>query len=278
MIDPPCTVMVNRILPEMKKRAAKILKEKGWKQERIAEKMGVSQPMVSRYLRNGEERFSAGIEEFIGGISGKLANMLESGEEDSEIIGEICGECFVLREKGELCGLHPVRECRVCMNLRGNAVTRERSEIVRDVELAAKMLGNINPMLIPEVRVNVARARDGAISKSEIVAIPGRLVEINGGLRALTAPEFGASSHLSLTLLDAMRVDGEIKAVVNILYFREMENVMERLEFKVSERMKKGTDVLIDRGGFGREPCAYVFGSSAKDAAEKVIRISEALS
>ncbi len=282
MIDPPCTVMVNRILPELKKRTAKLLNEAGWKQVEIAEKMGVTQPMVSRYLRRENEEFEPPIEAFIGNLSERTASIIKEGGDDRELMGTICGSCFSMREKGILCEMHPVDKCRVCMNIRSQRQAVERREVLEDILSAISILeSHLSEKIIPEVRINIASALGGAESSSEVAAVPGRLAEIRGEIRALTDPEFGVSRHLSQLLLSAMRIRKEVRSVVNVLFNKYVESALNNLKIDFTgfdgEKIPESwnTMCLVDRGAYGREPCLYVFGGSAAESAKTVKMISD---
>ena len=43
------------------------------------------------------------------------------------------------------------------------------------------------------------------------------------------------------------------------------------------KKIKKNVDILLHKGDFGIEPCAYVLGKDAVDVIYKVIKISEEL-
>ncbi len=282
MIDASCTVMVERILPEIRKRSAKALKDEGWKQTEIADAVGVTQAMVSRYLFMESEHFDPHIDAEISATVEKLVKLIKGGAGDAEMVSVLCEGCFSIREKGLLCPLHPVENCRVCMNIRSQRQAVERREILDDVIEAVRILeGHLSERIIPEVRINIASALPGAKNPSEVAAIPGRLVEIKGKVMALTGPEFGVSRHLSGILLSAMDMREDIRAAVNILFNEDVEKVLKNLGIEFAEF--DGENIpggwcalcLADRGAYGREPCLYVFGESAVKAAEIVKKISK---
>ncbi len=282
MMNPPCTVMVEKVLPELRKRVAIVLKERGWPQKRIAEAVGVSQPMVSRYLSSEREILHPSLEEDMSRAVDEIVNLMLSGAKEAEIIGALCEFCMEIREKGLLCTIHPVESCRVCMNLRSSPRASERRKLMEEFRGALKMIeGRIPEKIVPEVRINMAAALSGAKSREEVIAIPGRLVEINGELRALTEPEFGASRHLSSVLLNAMKVRKDIRAVVNIAFNEEVGRALKKLGIGFDEF--NGEDVpenwksscLLDPGGYGREPCLYIFGDSPESVATLLRKIAD---
>ena len=273
--------MVNRLFPEARKRTARELRSGGWKQREIAHALGVTQAMVSRYLSSEVEEFSPEMEKGLAGMVGEMVDMIKGKRSDAEIISAICGNCFSVRENGSLCSLHPVKNCRVCMNLRSQGTVGKRKEVLDDVRTAVKVLeGRLSPEIVPEVRINIASALPDAGGSAGVVAIPGRLVEIRGEIKALTEPEFGASQHLSLILLKAMKLRPNVRGVVNILFSKRVEKVLDGMKLPFTEfdgeNIPQGWNdlFLAYRGGYGREPCLYVFGESAEEAAETVRRIS----
>jgi len=264
---PPCVEMTEKVLPEVRRRTARILKDKGLGQNEIAAGLQVTQAMVSKYMNASPRSFGQEIDRAVQAMAEELAEGILAGRSRAELTEAFCRACFRMRESGAFCSLHTIEDCRLCMNIRGIEEAGDRADAIRDVQAAVRMIERIHPDMIPEVRVNIARAVEGAQGINDVVAIPGRMVEIKGRLMALTRPEFGASRHLSETLLDVMKEREGTRAVINILFSDEIERAMERTGVE--------EDVIIDRGAFGREPCAYVLGRSATDAAAKVMRISE---
>jgi len=282
MIEPPCTTMVNRIFPEVRKRAALNLRREGWKQNDIAKSLGVTQAMVSRYLSAEIEEFPADIEKALQGMADEISDMLINKRSDPEIIATICRNCFAMREKGSMCQLHPVDNCRVCMNIRSQGPVGKRKEVLDDVRAAVKILeGPLSPHVVPEVRINIASALPDADGSAGVVAIPGRLLEIRGEIKALTEPEFGASQHLSAILLAAKRKQPDIKGVVNILFSAVVEKALRALKIPFTEfdgeNIPEGWkgECLAYRGAYGREPCLYIFGNTAVEAARIARKISD---
>jgi len=282
MEEPPCTVMVNRIFPEARKRAAQMLGQSGWKQKDIANALGVTQAMVSRYLSSEKKTPPPELEAALQRMTGEMVGMIESKKSDAEIISATCGICFSVRESGSICSIHPVDNCRVCMNIRSQGPVGKRKEVLDDVRAAVKILeGKLSPHVVPEVRINIASALPDAQRPAEVVAIPGRLLEIKGEIKALTEPEFGASQHLSAILLAAKRKQPDISGVVNILFNEVVEKALTSMNIPFTEFNGKNIpdgwngECLAYRGAYGREPCLYIFGNTALKAAEISRKISD---
>jgi len=282
MKEPPCTVMVNRIFPEARRRTAQMLGQSGWKQKDIANALGVTQAMVSRYLSSERDNLPPELEAALQRMTGEMVGMIESKKSDAEIISAICGICFSVRESGSICSIHPVDNCRVCMNIRSQGPVGKRKEVLDDVRAAVKILeGPLSPRVVPEVRINIASALPDADGAAGVVAIPGRLLEIRGEIKALTEPEFGASQHLSAILLAAKRKQPHIKGVVNILFSAVVEKALTTMNIPFTEFDGKNIpdgwmgECLAYRGAYGIEPCLYIFGNTAAEAAGTTRKISD---
>ncbi len=54
-MKPPCLYMVNEVIPNLRKRISKKLSQEGYTQKQIAESLGITQAMVSKYLKTDLE-------------------------------------------------------------------------------------------------------------------------------------------------------------------------------------------------------------------------------
>jgi predicted fused transcriptional regulator/phosphomethylpyrimidine kinase len=133
--------------------------------------------------------------------------------------------------------------------------------------------------------MNIAQAAREASTKMDVASIPGRISFVRGRPRVTFLPEFGASSHLSRILLAIMETESGIRAVANIKLDPDVEAAMGRTGLKVVTydrgggelfefaKGAGGSDVILDHGDFGIEPCTYVLGHNAVDVVKKVIEI-----
>jgi len=183
----------------------------------------------------------------------------------------------------------------------------EKWSVVKNVRQAIRLL-EAEPKvsrLIPEVASNLVMALSYARSPSEVVGIPGRIVKVLGGVKAVMEPAYGASRHVARTVLTAMRFDPEVRAGMNIKMDERILETCIRLGFKVSGydrrleppevKAKEGLstswgaeqaikaaggavpDVIYHRGDWGKEPMITVLGRDAIDVVHKVLKIVEAL-
>ncbi len=101
---PPCETIVKYILPMIRAFLAKELIESGLTQEEAAQKLGLTQSAISRYIKeqrgitdySKDEELISSIENFIkkegGGSKEKLSGIAQN----------ICEFCMSLRDKPEL--------------------------------------------------------------------------------------------------------------------------------------------------------------------------------
>ncbi len=264
---PPCLIFSENLLPELRIRVAHQLRSAGFTQSDIAHAFHVSQAMVSKYLSKIVEP-----SEELDEVATEIARMFSQKRDEKDILLYVCQTCFRWREGGITCVLHNLSNCTVCFNLRSPEIMDRKQKIIQNVKEALALLESSPSVvdLMPEVRMNIAMALDGASNPMEVAAVPGRLIPLHRRVTAVSDPEFGASHHLASILITTGN-----RAVINIKYSEELLSRFEMLSFSFTISPEERRDILIDEGGFGIEPCAYIFGKDAVDAALKVLRIAE---
>src|SRR5512137_1070389 len=159
---PPCIVVVEEILPEVRRRLACELYGSGASQESISSTLGVSQAMVSRYLKDRTEpplTVSGFVERMVRPLSA-YAQQGAGGDEMTRMFCTLCGHLIASgaidpRYSERFPGSEPPR----CHS--GNTVD-ERGEVIAELSAAARYLGRSPvPELIPAVKVNLARCIEG---------------------------------------------------------------------------------------------------------------------
>jgi hydroxymethylpyrimidine/phosphomethylpyrimidine kinase len=186
------------------------------------------------------------------------------------------------------------------------------AERYRAIELVEKALKIIDERakdiakLIPEVQSNLAYALPPYLAKgiSDVIAIPGRIVNYMGRAKASGPPRPGASSHVARGILAAMEIYPEYRSAINIKYIPGIENIASKAGFKVSwydrreepedvkkkegatipwgvreaiKRIGSMPDIVIDYGDFGKEPGAKIFGRDPIDVINKLLKLIDAL-
>jgi hydroxymethylpyrimidine kinase/phosphomethylpyrimidine kinase len=174
---------------------------------------------------------------------------------------------------------------------------------LEDVKRAVRMLEQLGSgdVLSPESQINVAVALRHAEGPHDIIAIPGRIVNVMGRLRASAWPERGASKHLANYLLVLQRLKPEVRAAVNIKFSKKFVERALALGLQVSsydrrqeppsvKAVEGGTtrwgaeqavaslgavpDVIYHEGDVGKEPMIVVLGRTAEEAVRRALLIA----
>ncbi len=246
----------------LKKALAKNLYEKNLDQSKISDILKLSQPMVSNYC-NSKEKILKNILEFAEEISNKI------------IAGQpaIFHTCISFSDKAT--------EGNFYIAGKNEIISDEKNKIVDNLTEAFLLLKGKNISgLIPEVKVNIAMTKEKVEGPDDIAAFLNGLIIADDKVTSNNGIHFGKSKHLStllITLHDAIHVN----AIMNIAYIKDLEKTgfsygyLTR-NFKLDGNKKK-VDILLHRGDFGIEPCAYILGKDAVDVVNKVIKINEVL-
>jgi len=309
---PPCVLMVEKFLPAIRILVARELKSKGLSQLRIAHLLGVTQAAVNGYVRKDPEKAFRALSDF--GLSGEEAKNLAALLANLTLVSPV-ESTFALYQfwtkllvKGKVCDEHISRfnqlvACDVCLGKRRfeHIADSEEVEVLTNLKQATKLLeaSSIFSSLIPEVFTNIVMAKSDARTPSDVAGIPGRIARLKNGIRVGGDPEFGASRHMASVLLAALQVDNTKRACLNIKYDKDVEAALNSLGYtfyKTSSNVKlistnddqvlarikdilaeKGfvPDVIIDEGGVGIEPMAYIFDLDAVGAARKALEIAK---
>jgi len=157
--------------------------------------------------------------------------------------------------------------------------------------------------LIPEIQSNMGYAVSGASGIEDVVAFPGRIIRLHGGIARVASPAAGASRHIAKIILTCLHADGSCRAAMNIVFTPEIVEHCHALGFSVEEfdryqepldiKQREGStlewgtgdviartgnvpDIIFDRGDVGKEAVCRVLGVDPQDVARKIIRIAEA--
>ena len=291
----PHELAAKHVIPVLRALVAVKLRELGLGQEKIARLLGVSQPLVSRYLREGVEKLfskladmgiDAGEAESIA--SAVASRLLQNGYQDYlEILTAYVNS---LLARGRLCEFHRrvsravPSTCDICMKLFRPGL----DPYLRDVEEAVKLFTS-HPKaakLVPNVGSNIVSAKPNAETIAEVAGLTGAIVRVGDRAAVVGYPAYGGSRHTATVLLMVMRRWRDKRGAIVVSY---NEACIERAKamglnvvvlgphgsvdefykslWRAVEKSGKPIDVIADRGGVSLEPVIYIFARSAVEAA-----------
>ncbi|HIP74777.1 MAG TPA: phosphomethylpyrimidine kinase [Thermococcus paralvinellae] len=294
----PCVFWVEEIMPVLRAKVAQRLYKEGFTQVKIADYLGITQAMVSKYLAGRYKKLEEELDEKIEEIAEEIAKLIIYGAKKEEIIKLTARKFFELFQSGLLCKYYAeyagVKES-ICREI--FMAMPSRSEVLERLNLALSELLQDDKFLqlIPEIRSNIAYALPRPKDFGDVAAIPGRITIVKGKAFALP-PEFGVSRHTAKILLELSKVAPEIRSVLNIKFDGGIDKALKKAGFKVESMEEKKRDenktvdlivqlfkekgildAVVDRGAFGIEPCVYIFGRDPIEVIEKVKRLEQYL-
>ncbi|MEM2020973.1 MAG: thiamine-phosphate synthase family protein [Zestosphaera sp.] len=299
----PHELVAKHVVPELRGLLVHRLNDKGFGQLRIARSLGISQPMVSKYL-------SVSSSEYLDRLS---SLGLDAGEVLRTM--DILAECLLsgkyydyfkllntylnsILKDGLLCNYHKrlsslvPKSCDLCFK----AFERAEDPYVEEVRTAYELL-SLHPRgsdIIPEVGMNIVAAPPNAGNFKDVVGYSGRIVRINNKVFAVGEPIRGGSKHTANVLLTVMRRFHGVRSTVVVKYDRSCIEKLLNSGLNVVEtgphssvedfftsledmlyKLSKEPDVIADAGGLGIEPVVYVFSGSAINAVKKALKCVE---
>ncbi len=303
----PHEVVSKYVLPYLRGLIALELISSGLSQFKVAKLMGVSQPLISRYLSEGSEYLMSKLVDVglyrdeVSAVTKLLAEVLRRGRVQdyirilSSYINSVLSRGLLCRKHRELMSSLPPN-CDLCTRLFRSAT----DPYIEEVRNAYELLRS-HPLaytLVPEVGMNIVVATPNASSVTDVVGFAGRIVRVGKELRAVGEPVYGGSRHTAMVLLSVKRLWNDVRAVIVIKFLqsclRKFINVFGKdsiayvgphkdpsLVFRDIVLVLKSRDkvpkVIADLGGQGLEPVIYVLGSSALEVVEEVLKCIEAL-
>ncbi len=185
-----------------------------------------------------------------------------------------------------------------------------KDQILGNLVRAVEMLKGSHEVgaLVPEVRMNIAYSLPNPEENNDIAAIPGRISAYRGILIVNNYPAFGGSDHLARALLEVQKFNPAIRAVINFKFTHDLSNWLiefaqrEELTMVCVDRAEEPTDaskidgksmpwkiqkaielannrvpdLMGETEAPGKEPLFKLFGTSATDVAQKLIKIAKA--
>lgn len=289
---PPEEIVSTRVLPTIRAMIATALAERGLTERTIADRLDLTQSAVSKYLRGrvrmdarvaAAPTFRALVDHLVEALGEERPSPLDVQDRLREAIRQE-------EDRGVVCLLHedavPALRglgCDICVRGPTSELRAEEAALA-DARSAVRALLALPgfDLLIPNVGSNLARAKEGAASPEDVVAIPGRLFVMRGTVRAPAPPEFGASKHVADVILAVRRAHPSIRAALNVRWDERIAAALESLGWKVARfeaahegqaeaiardlgRGRQPPQVLYQGGAFGIEAIAYLLGETAQE-------------
>ncbi len=305
-MKPPCEVVTKKLLPAVRALAVKELAGCGYTQAQIAAMLSISQPAVNYYLklietRQLERRHPLVKEKNIKSAAKQIVKSIRATRSINESIAIICSLCREARISGPLCAMHrsevtsiPREEtCGLCHEER-RQIERigKRVEVISELVRSAGIIeGEAISNLIPEIGMNIAFALEGASSPEDVASFPGRIIRVKGRASAIGVPEFGVSPTLSGILIKLSELGWQQRCLVYVKNTEKVKAAVRKLKLvyvetanadkdwsaaldKIRKKDIKQMEVILDAGGMGLEPLAYIFARSPLEAVEKLKKIA----
>lgn len=298
----PSEIIVEKFLPAFRGMITRKLNKKGLTQQEIADKLGITQAAVSKYISdsdNIDKRFKEN--QLMKTKTEEIAEELISHQIDEyKILSEILELIHALEDRGLICEIHEERMpaikgigCDLCIRGKNKDILIEQ-DVLSNVRKASRKLANNTKVVehIPNVGTNIGMSTPKPTDETDIAAIPGRLYILRGQVYIPSNPEFGASKHVSQAILAANKIDSTIRAGLNIktndFILKKARNLgIDTMEFDPSyenryKKLKKLFSkkdeipkIIYHKGDFGIEPITYILEETAIKTVSVFIEILE---
>jgi predicted fused transcriptional regulator/phosphomethylpyrimidine kinase len=257
------TLIKNDELIIIKIALAKLLYKNGYDQKKISEFLKITQPMVSNYIYSEKN------------ISRQLKNLSEHIF-SKFIKNEFLNFQTIIRyEKKNKVG-------KIFLASSNELINDEKNKVIQSLINSYNKIKDIKlSKFIPAVKVNIAMSIKKPKSKDDVASFLNGLIIADDKVVGHNGIRFGTSKHLSDILLK----------IIDQSNFRSIMNIADISNFKI-KNLKQfnltrnfsvdgkigSSDLLIHKGDFGIEPCAYILGVDAEEVADKLINILEEFS
>lgn len=303
----PFDIVEEYIATPVKAILAKKLWAEGYTQMQIAKILGVTQPTVNVYIRSSsysEEKMlekisKAGVDRAeLHSLVERIFTLVRDGRK-VDAMGVLMENILKWLSSLKLCDAHrrldpsiPL-DCKICSEL---IQIQPGANVIRALESAYEHLSREKCVyiLVPEVLMNIAYAREDATSLGDVAAFPGRITRVGRGIAAVSKPAWGASRHLGRIVLIVSRRRRDLMAIANIKAMKCVAKALDELGLKyvvihqrdsyvdedkiISEVsnafIEHNADAVIDLGGIGMEPITYIGGRDPIEISKRISSIA----
>ncbi|MFX1515031.1 MAG: thiamine-phosphate synthase family protein [Promethearchaeota archaeon] len=295
-----CEIVPSSFLTPLRKAIALELANLGYVQMEIAKILGVSQPVVSSYLKDAGVSSSsiatrAAFEELVFGLVKRIKSESISLINLMEVI---CQECQQFRTAGPLCDVHRKKtsinfppDCNICFpSPELTEVFNQRLQTTRELYEAAEKLvqtGEKFGDLIPDIGCQFISLAENGDNASDIAGFPGRIIKIKGKGKIVASPEFQQGATLAQILIHFRKHGSPYRSIITLRNTKKIQQSIEseRTVIKTEEADKnwkktleslssgqiKDVDAIADAGGHGFEAILYLFGSTPSEISKYLI-------
>lgn len=286
-----CEIVPSNFLTPLRRVLARELSIHEYTQVEIAQILGVSQPVVSSYLKSTDAgatmitsrpAFKKLVSELLMYIKKEIFTQID-------IMELVCIVCQEFRIAGPLCDIHRKEaslefpaDCNICFPSADQTIVfGKKLSITKELYGAAQQLINLEEKfgkLIPEIGCQFVYNVENSTLQEDIASFPGRIVKVKGKGKIISPPEFGQSSTLAL-ILSYFQIHGSLyRAIIslkrtpanltllnqkkNIVYTEEADKNWKKTLESFSKEDIKQIEIIADSGGVGFEPNLYLFGKN----------------
>lgn len=295
----PQEVVVQRFLPTYRALLAEALYARDLPQRTIADRIGVTQAQVSKYLAGKldldprlveDPRVQATVASIADGLAQGTVDAVGALAESLDLIAR-------LQAGGPLADLHQAEMPALAgtgfdATLDPDSLAMQEHRVLTELRAVLRRLLNVPDLAawIPHVGSNLAQARAGAEDIWDVAALPGRIDVVGQRPQATTEPRFGASQHVATVVLAVMDVDPAHRAALNIAYRPELHDHLDAIgfdglafqaDYEARRQAVSGAladhaeahgelpEVLYHEGAFGIEPVAYILAADAQGVLDR---------
>lgn len=295
-----CEIVPSNYLTPLRRILARELAKQDYTQIEIARILGVSQPVVSSYLKSSETgtQIITSRPAFKTLVSNLLIQVKKGLTSPTDLMKMMCIECQKFRIAGPICDIHRKlvsydfpADCSICFPTADQAaVFGKKLEVIKELYEAAHQLIAMEEkfgQLIPEIGCQFVYIVEGSNIQEDIAGFPGRIVKLKGKGKIVSYPEFGQSSTLAMILSYFQQQNSPYRTIITLRSTSENlrmvneekqtvnttegdKNWKETLKSIPKEEIKQ-IEVIADSGGLGLEPILYLFGKNPLELAEFLI-------
>ncbi len=239
----------------LRRALAQKLSKEGVTQKKISSLLGITQPMVSKYLLSPIDYSGHALEEAYRIIAQTDSISFSCFVSPSQSVSELYGD-----------------------NIYAKGASQGRQELIKELENAVKILRHKQMgYLLPKVKMNFCLIAASGNNAKDVASFPSGLVYVNGFLATYLPAEFGTSGHLAGLLIRLRQMNPDIRSMMNLKLSdkliqkaaqRKMKSVVLGDDYSVPSG-KVSYDLLMHKGSFGIEPAAYLVGINAYEVVHK---------